>query len=54
VPLDKNEGVVKDEDFLGGAMSTAFFAKEAEDQDSGNLTVNHAAVELVPPTIDSA
>jgi hypothetical protein len=45
VPLDKNEGGVKDEDLLGGAMSTAFFAREVEDQDSGNLTLNHSAAE---------
>src|SRR5438105_8337765 len=30
------------------------FAREVEDQDSGNLTLNHSTVELVPPTIDSA
>jgi hypothetical protein len=45
VPLDKNEGGVKDKDFLGGAMSTAFLAREVEDQDSGNLTLNHSAAE---------
>ena len=28
-------------------------AREVEDQDSGNLTLNHLSVELVPPTIDS-
>jgi len=27
--------------------------EEVEDQDSGNLTLNHISVELVPPTIDS-
>jgi hypothetical protein len=28
VPLDKSEGGVKDKDVLGGAMSTAVFARE--------------------------
>ena len=41
--------------FPGQCLSTAAFAREVEDQDSGNLTVNHSAVEpFVPPTIDSA
>src|SRR5207244_7123188 len=42
--LDKSEGVVKDEDLLCSA-GTAFFAREVEDQDSGNLTLNHISVE---------
>ena len=29
----------------GRCLSTAVFAREVEDQDSGNLTVNHSAVE---------
>src|ERR1039457_822837 len=33
--------------------STAFFAREVEDQDSGNLTLNHFRWKIVPPTIDS-
>jgi hypothetical protein len=36
-------------------LGTACFAREVEDQGSGNLTLNHFSVELfVPPTIDSA
>jgi hypothetical protein len=32
-----------------------FFAREVEDQDSGNLTLNHfSGGTVVPPTIDSA
>ena len=38
----------------GRCESTACFAREVEDQDSGYLTCNHFSVELVPPTIDSA
>jgi len=34
-PLDKNEGAVKDKDILSGAEHR-FFAREVEDQDSGN------------------
>jgi len=45
VPLDKSEGSVKDKDFLGGAMSTAFLPERVEDQDSENLTPNHSAAE---------
>jgi hypothetical protein len=34
---------------------TVCFAREVEDQDSGNLTLNHFPAELVvPPTIDTA
>jgi len=60
LPLDKNEGAVKDKDILSSA-GHRFFAREAEDRDSGNenLTLNHPPVEarskkIVPPTIDSA
>ncbi len=31
-----------------------FFAREVEDQDSGNLTLNHFRWKIVPPTIDTA
>jgi hypothetical protein len=31
-----------------------FFAREVEDQGSGNLTLNHFRWKIVPPTIDSA
>src|SRR5450631_4717422 len=34
--------------------STAWFAREVEDQDSGNLTLNHLRWKVVPPTIDTA
>ena len=40
--------------FSLGVFSTVWFAREVEDQGSGNLTLNHFPVELVPPTIDSA
>jgi hypothetical protein len=54
VALDKSEGSVKDIVVLCSAWGTAGFAREVEDQDSGNLTLNHSAVEpFVPPTIDS-
>jgi hypothetical protein len=36
-------------------FGTVGFAREVEDQGSGNLTLNHSAVEpFVPPTIDTA
>jgi hypothetical protein len=53
VPLDKSEGVVKGILFLCGAMSTAVLPEKVEDQGSGKFSLNHSAVELVPPTIDS-
>jgi hypothetical protein len=53
VPFDKSEGVVKGILFLCGAMSTAVLPEKAEDQGSGKFSLNHSAVELVPPTIDS-
>jgi hypothetical protein len=53
VPLDKSEGVVKGTLLLCGAMSTAVLPEKVEDQGSG-ISLNHSAVELVPPTIDSA
>jgi hypothetical protein len=41
-----------------GVFLTVGVAREVEDQDSGNLTLNHSPVEvvskIVPPTIDSA
>jgi len=37
--LDKSEGAVKDKDILGSAEHR--FAREVEDQGSGNLTLNH-------------
>ena len=53
MPLDKNEGAVKDKDVRSGAEHRCF-AREVEDQDSGNLTLNHLPRKIVPPTIDSA
>jgi hypothetical protein len=58
VSLDKSEGGVKDKNILS-VFWHRFFAREVEDQDSGNLTLNHPAMEdrsskIVPPTIDSA
>jgi hypothetical protein len=44
VPLDKSEGAVKDKD-LPSVFLTVCFAREVEDQDSGNLTLNHSAAE---------
>jgi hypothetical protein len=52
VPLDKSEGGVKDKDLLR-CLSTVVFAREVEDQDSENLTLNHLRWKIVPPTIDS-
>jgi hypothetical protein len=54
VPIDKSEGSVKGIVSPGRRVSAAWFAREVEDQSSGNLTLNHFSVELVPPTIDSA
>jgi hypothetical protein len=51
--LDKSEGGVKDKSILSVFLAP-FFSREVEDQDSGNLTLNHPTVEIVPPTIDSA
>ena len=42
------------ERFPVGVVSTVCVPEKVEDQHSGNLTLNHSAVELVPPTIDSA
>jgi hypothetical protein len=39
--------------YPGRCESTAFFGSEVEDQDSGNLTLNHSRRNIVPPTIDS-
>jgi len=44
VPLDKREGSVKTK-VSCAAPGTAFFAREVEDQGSGNLTLNHPPVE---------
>jgi len=52
-PLDKSEGVVK-ANFSRRCFVTVSFAREVEDQDSGNLTLNHLRWKIVPPTIDSA
>jgi hypothetical protein len=55
VPLDKSEGSVKDKDILCRAEAPLSLPERFEDQDSGNLTLNHFSAELVvPPTIDSA
>jgi hypothetical protein len=43
-PLDKSEGGVKDKNILSVFLAP-FFAREDEDQDSGNLTLNHPAME---------
>jgi hypothetical protein len=59
VPLDKNEGGVKGKDILS-SVGHRFFAREVEDQDSGNenLTLitrgGHLLPKTVPPTIDTA
>jgi hypothetical protein len=54
VPLDKSEGSVKAK-ISSAVREHRLFARGFEDQDSGNLTLNHSAVEpFVPPTIDSA
>jgi hypothetical protein len=44
VPLDKSEGGVKDKNILPVFLAP-LFAREVEDQDSGNLTLNHSAAE---------
>ncbi len=52
-PIDKNEGAVKDKDILSGAEHR-FFAREVEDQDSGNenLTlITHGGRSFHPPSI---
>ena len=62
VALDKGEGFVKGRDILSGVCDTACAPEKAENQDSGNLTLNHPAVGgsfalssgVVPPTIDTA
>jgi hypothetical protein len=58
VPLDKSEGGVKDKNILSVFLAPFFLPERFEDQDSGNLTLNHPSVDLlpkiVPPTIDSA
>jgi hypothetical protein len=57
VPLDKSEGGVKDKSILSVFLAP-LFAREVEDQDSGNLTLITCGGDLlpkiVPPTIDSA
>ncbi len=61
VPLDKSEGGVKDKS-IRRCFWRRFFAREVEDQDSGNLTLITIGGDLlpktrpekiVPPTIDS-
>ena len=47
VPLDKSEGSVKDELLLSVFLAPLFSPEKVEDQDSGNLTLNHPSVELV-------
>jgi hypothetical protein len=55
VPLDKSEGSVKDKDILSVFFAPFALPERFEDQDSGNLTLNHFSAELVvPPTIDTA
>ena len=54
MPLDKNEGGVKGKLLPAAFLAPLFLPERVEDQGSGNLTLNHYAVELVPPTIDSA
>jgi len=44
VALDKGEGFVKDRDILSGVCDTACEPEKGEDQDPGNLTLNHPAV----------
>jgi hypothetical protein len=46
VPLDKSEGGVKDKSILS-VFWHRFFAREVEDQDSGNLTLNHPPVGIL-------
>jgi hypothetical protein len=57
VPLDKSEGGVKDKN-IRRCFGTVSFAREVEDQDSGNLTLitcgSDLLAKIVPPTIDSA
>jgi hypothetical protein len=47
VALDKSEGGVKDKTILPVFLAP-FFAREVEDQDSGNLTLNHLRWESSP------
>jgi hypothetical protein len=44
VPLDKSEGFVKST-LLPSGFVTAFSPERVEDQDSGNLTLNHFSVD---------
>ena len=55
VPLDKSEGVVKAQLFGAVLRAPLWLPEMVEDQDSGNLTVNHFSVKpIVSPTIDTA
>jgi len=44
--LDKSEGVVKDTRMQSGVGASQRVPEKVEDQDSGNLTLNHSAVDL--------
>jgi hypothetical protein len=46
VALDKSEGVVKDTRMQSGVGASQRVPEKVEDQDSGNLTLNHSAVDL--------
>jgi hypothetical protein len=49
VPLDKSEGGVKDKSILSVFLAPLFLPERFEDQDSGNLTLNHPPVEILSP-----
>ncbi len=53
VALDKSEGFVK-QHFCAAVVSRVGLPEKVEDQDPGNLTLNHSRRNIVPPTIDSA
>ena len=46
VALDKSEGVVEDTRLQSGVGASQRVPEKVEDQDSGNLTLNHSAVDL--------
>ncbi len=48
-PIDKNEGGVKDELVPAVFLAPFFSPEKVEDQDSGNLTLNHSAGAIFPP-----
>lgn len=53
VALDKSEGSVKGIVALGGAVSTACVPERLRTK-TPEISLNHSAVDIVPPTIDSA